>query len=116
MKTLLPLRPCLSLGGVTESLKSFLKGYRGVRDCILRLCHGNTLSKKMADARSKGVLAPQDSPLAEALNRIGAWIEAERSASGDTHNAHPASREDGWFVVHVVGALIRRLAEGPRSG
>jgi hypothetical protein len=79
-------------------------------------CTGNNLSKKMASAKAKGVLAPQDSPLADALSKIGAWIEAERSTSGDAHNARPAAPQDGWLVVHIVGALIKRLAEGPRAG
>jgi len=77
-------------------------------------CTGNTLSKKMAEAKTKGVLASQDSLLAEALSKVGVWVEAERSASGDAHNAAPASREDGWLVVHIVGALLKRLATGPR--
>lgn len=81
----------------------------------LRDCKGNSLSKKLVDARKKGVLAPQDTPLGEGLSKVGAWIEAERSTTGDAHNANPASREDGWLVVHIVGALILRLAEGPRT-
>jgi hypothetical protein len=69
----------------------------------------------MAVARSKGVFAPQDSPLMDALTKVVDWVAAERSSSGDAHNARPASREDGWLVVHIVGALIRRIAEGPRT-
>lgn len=78
-------------------------------------CKGNTLSKKMSDARGRGVFAPQDSLLADAIDRVGRWVEAERSDSGDAHNASSASFEDGWLVVHIVGALIRRLVEGPRA-
>jgi hypothetical protein len=56
------------------------------------------------DARKRGLLAPYDVKILD-------WVSADRSAKGDAHNATPASRDDAWLAgVHVVGALILRLA------
>ncbi len=43
-------------------------------------------------------------------------LEADRSFQGDAHNASPADRADAWMTVHVVGAIIVRLAGGPDRG
>ena len=78
-------------------------------------CKGNTVSKRLNDALKKGVLAPHDKTLADAIGKMGAWVEADRSETGDAHNADEAARDDGWLIVHIVGALILRLSKGPRS-
>lgn len=75
-------------------------------------CKGNALGPLLEDARAKGILAPHDSPMSDALKRIGDWVSADRSTKGDAHNSKPASPEDAWLTVHVVGALILRLATG----
>lgn len=66
-------------------------------------CKGNALGPLADDARKRGLLAPYD-------RKIIDWVSADRSDKGDAHNATPASRDDAWLAVHVVGALILRLA------
>ncbi len=66
-------------------------------------------------ARKKGVLAPHDATLAAGIEKIIDWVCADRSETGDAHNAKPATRDDAWFAVHVVGALILRPAGGTRT-
>lgn len=77
-------------------------------------CTGNSLGPLAKSAREKGLLAPHDSPLAEALKRIIDWASADRSEKGDAHPGPSPSPADAWFAVHTVGALILRLAHGPR--
>ncbi len=74
--------------------------------------NGGTLGAKLKAARNTGLLAPYDEKL---VAGVVEWTEAARSSEGDAHNARPAKREDAWLAVHVVGALIRRLAEGSRA-
>lgn len=72
-------------------------------------CEGNQLGKLAASARRKGFLNGHDTKVVD-------WVAADRSETGDTHNARPASHDDAWLTVHVVGALILRLAGAvPRS-
>lgn len=72
-------------------------------------CEGNQLGKLAASARQKGLLAGHDMKLVD-------WVAADRSETGDSHNARPAGHDDAWLTVHVVGALILRLAgSAPRS-
>ncbi len=79
-------------------------------------CKGNSLGPLIRSARDAGILAPHDSTLTEGIVKILAWVSADRSELGDGHQgASGATREDAWFTVHVVGALILRLAEGPRA-
>ena len=57
-----------------------------------------------------GLLAKHDKPLE-------GWLIADR---GNLGSAHPgdgnAGREDAWLTVHVVGAVILRLARGRARG
>ena len=69
----------------------------------VRGCKGNALGPLADDAQKRGLLAPYDRKLID-------WMSADRSGKGDAHNATPASRDDAWLAVHVVGALILRLA------
>ena len=68
------------------------------------------LAKRGAIAIEKNLLAPHDRGL------LG-WITATRGSEGDAHGqgSHTA-RADAWLVVHVAGALILRLADGPNRG
>jgi hypothetical protein len=68
-------------------------------------CKGNALGPLADDARKIGLLAPYDGKIID-------WVSADRSGKGDAHNATPAGRDDAWLAVHVVGALILRLAGG----
>lgn len=74
---------------------------------------GNALGPLIASAQKKGLIASHD----QALAKTAHWVSADRSVSGDAHTASAASVQDAWLTVHVVGALILRLASGaPRSG
>jgi hypothetical protein len=78
-------------------------------------CQGNSLGPLIKSAKSKGLLAPHDSALTDGIEKIARWVAADRSESGDSHKASTEiTRDDAWFTVHVVGALILRLAAGPR--
>ncbi|WP_420638373.1 hypothetical protein [Candidatus Poriferisocius sp.] len=68
------------------------------------------LKKRGEVAISRGLLASHDKPL------LG-WVTADRGAKGNAHGrGHNTSRADAWFTLHIVGALILRLAEGPNRG
>ena len=68
-------------------------------------CKGNALGPLAASAVEKGLLSGHDRKLVD-------WVSADRSQTGDAHNSAPASRDDAWFTVHIVGALLLRLASG----
>jgi hypothetical protein len=79
-------------------------------------CEGNALGPLIRDARRKGVLAPHDQTLGDAIAKIGDWVSADRSEMGDGHRgASAATRDDAWLIVHIVGALVLRLASPPRG-
>lgn len=82
---------------------------------VLLGASGNALGPLIASARKKGLIAGHDVALVDALRAATEWVSADRSVSGDAHNALPASIEDAWFTVHVVGAVILRLSSGPRT-
>jgi hypothetical protein len=77
-------------------------------------CKGNALGELIKDAKQKSWFGPRDSPLADSIAKIHTWIAAERNA-GEAHRVSHVSKDDAWFVVHVVGAAIVRLAAGPRT-
>jgi len=78
-------------------------------------CRGNALGPLAKSARSKGLLGPHDALMTDMVQKLVDWVSADRSAKGDAHQAAEPSLEDGWLTVHIVGALILRLA-GPRRG
>jgi hypothetical protein len=75
-------------------------------------CDGNQLGDLARSARKKGLLGAHDTPLVDAIEKTMQWVGADRSEMGDAHHATLATREDAWLIVHVVGALIVRLASG----
>lgn len=79
-------------------------------------CQGNALGPLIKDAKRRGLLLAHDSTLTDGIEKILHWVSADRSESGDAHKATTASIEDAWLTVHVVGALILRLADGPMRG
>jgi hypothetical protein len=80
-------------------------------------CSGNSLGPLIADARRRNLLAPHDARLEKAIADVMEWVSADRSQSGEAHHVSSASIEDAWLIVHIVGALILRLASGPpRAG
>jgi hypothetical protein len=79
-------------------------------------CSGNSLGPLAKSAREKGLLAPHDSPMVSAVEKIVHWVSADRSELGDAHEVSSATVDDAWFIVHIVGALILRLSKAsPRS-
>jgi hypothetical protein len=78
-------------------------------------CKGNALGPLASSARGKGLLGPHDAPMTDMVEKLIDWVSADRSVKGDVHQATQPSLEDGWLTVHIVGALILRLA-GPRRG
>jgi hypothetical protein len=79
-------------------------------------CEGNAIGPLLKSARTKGLLASSDQALERSLAGAIDWVAADRSTTGDAHNATPALREDAWLTVHIVGALILRLAAGTVRG
>jgi len=73
-------------------------------------CNGNSIGDLVSDARKKGLLAPHDPKLASGIQSMIEWVGADRSEKGDSHKAGTRSKDDAWLTVHVVGALIVRLA------
>jgi len=73
-------------------------------------CEGNSLGPLIKSAKSKGLLARHDAQLEAGIKSFMDWVSADRSEKGDSHK--PGSKElgDAWLMVHVVGALIVRLA------
>lgn len=81
-----------------------------------RGCSGNALGPLLASARQRGILAAHDQPLSDGIGKLIDWVSADRSTLGDGHRgASPATREDAWLTVHIVGALILRLSGEPRT-
>lgn len=68
-------------------------------------CGGNTLGALRTSAISKGLLAAYDGKIID-------WVSADRGNIGDAHTGPSVSTDDAWLIVHVVGALILRLAGG----
>ena len=75
-------------------------------------CEGNALGPLTKSARKKGLLAPHDSPMVDAVEKLMHWVSADRSTTGDAHGSTSPSTEDAWLIVHLVGALVLRLSAG----
>lgn len=76
---------------------------------------GNQIGDLIASAKKRGLIAGHDESLLRVIEKACQWVSADRSVTGDTHNADPASIDDAWFTVHIVGAIIVRLAGAARS-
>ena len=76
---------------------------------------GNALGPLAKSAHSKGLFGPHDAVMTDVLHKLVDWVSADRSAKGDAHQVAQPTIEDAWLTVHIVGALILRLA-GPRRG
>lgn len=75
---------------------------------------GNALGPLIKSARSKGILAGHDQPLADSIRQAAEWVSADRSNSGDAHKSSESGAEDAWLIVHIVGALLLRLSGAKR--
>lgn len=74
-------------------------------------CTGNSLGPLIKSARESGLLAPHDSPMVGAVDKIMNWVSADRSERGDAHEVTSATIDDAWFTVHIVGAIVLRLSK-----
>lgn len=79
-------------------------------------CKGNSLGPLIKDAKSRGLLGSHDQVLTDGIVRFMDWASADRSTTGDSHKTSQASVADAWLMVHVVGALIVRLADPKPRG
>lgn len=72
---------------------------------------GGTLGQLLSAAKNDGLLRGNDTPLTESIVKAVNWVAALRN-DGEAHNADADfDLSDAWMVVHVVGALIVRLAD-----
>jgi hypothetical protein len=76
-------------------------------------CSGRVLGDQIKEAKKSGLLGPRDAILTDGIEKVMIWAAAERN-SGEAHSVSDATRADAWLMVHIVGALIVRLADGPR--
>ena len=74
-------------------------------------CKGNSLGAQLTDAKRRGLLARHDQALTDGISKVIDWASADRSETGDAHKHPDAAVADAWLMVHVVGALIVRLAD-----
>lgn len=79
-------------------------------------CEGNALGPLIKSAKKQGILGGHDERLTKGIEEIAHWASADRNTTGDAHKHSKATIADAWLMVHVVGALIVRLADpAPRS-
>lgn len=78
-------------------------------------CEGKSLGPLIKSAKAKNLLAGHDARMTEAIEDIMVWAAADRNEMGDSHNADKAAKDDAWFIIHVVGALIVRLVGASRK-
>jgi nucleotide-binding universal stress UspA family protein len=77
---------------------------------------GPTLKAQLTAAKTKtALLTGRDQPLLDGISRFVEWASAERNSNSDAHKVTAAVLDDAWLMVHVVGALILRLAGAPRA-
>jgi len=79
-------------------------------------CEGNALGPLLKDARRRGLLVGHDQNLIDGISKFIDWASADRSTTGDAHKPSHAATSDAWLMVHVVGALIVRLADAVPRG
>jgi hypothetical protein len=72
-------------------------------------CDGKMLGPLIKSAKARGLLVAHDARLTEVIEDVMQWVATQRNVKGDTHIADNAAKEDAWFIIHVVGALIVRL-------
>lgn len=65
----------------------------------------------------RGAIAIERNLLASHDKRLLGWVTATRGSEGDAHGrGSHTSRADAWLLIHVAGALILRLVDGPNRG
>lgn len=100
-----------------EAANAITDAGRALQEALVALgCQGNALGPLITDARKRGVLAAHDQKLIDGIERFLHWASAERSQTGDAHKHSDATLDDAWLMVHVVGALVLRLADATPRG
>lgn len=79
-------------------------------------CEGNAIGPLLKDAKRKGLLVGHDQNLIDGISKFIDWASADRSTTGDAHKPSEAAISDAWLMVHIVGALIVRLADAVPRG
>lgn len=77
---------------------------------------GNSIGAQLKEAKKTGLLAKHDQALADGIGKFIDWASADRSETGDAHKHSDATLSDAWLMVHIVGALILRLADATPRG
>lgn len=77
-------------------------------------CRGDSLGPLIKSAKSRGLFAAHDARMTQMIEDAMQWVAADRSEKGDSHKADAAEKDDAWFIIHVVGALIVRLVSASR--
>jgi hypothetical protein len=97
--------------GAGEAADAITDAARALEQVLIALgCTGNALGPLLVSARSRMLLAGHDTPMGEVVLRAAKWVSADRGVMGDAHGAAARTRDDAWLTIHVVGALILRLA------
>lgn len=78
-------------------------------------CDGHSLGQLITSAKRKGLLGSHDERLTDSIELALKWAAIERN-EGEAHHAVHAELSDAWLMVHVVGALIVRLADDSLRG
>lgn len=77
---------------------------------------GKSIGDQLRAAKKAGWLKGSDEPLIESVEKAFNWASGQRN-DGEAHRADAvATLSDAWLMVHIVGALIVRLAEGDKRG
>lgn len=77
-----------------------------------RGCKGKTLGEQAKEAKRLELLASGDSPLLAGIQKVLDWASGVRNTRSDAHQVSDVGQEEAWLMVHIVGALILRLAHG----
>jgi AbiJ-like protein len=78
-------------------------------------CQGDSIGRLLASAQKRRLFGSHDYPLLTVVEKAVSWVGADRSEMGDTHKAGADTLADAWLTIHVVGALILRIAAGRRG-
>jgi hypothetical protein len=98
-------RAALDELGKGESGDAITDASRALEEALGSLGYGGrTLGQRTDAAVRAGAIRSEDRKLYE-------WVAAARGNLSDAHAGNEGERSEAWLVVHVVGALILRLAD-----
>ena len=78
-------------------------------------CDGQSLGQLITSAKRKGLLGSHDKRMTDGIELVLRWAAKERN-EGEARHAVRTELSDAWLMVHVVGALIVRLADNTLRG